>query len=58
MVDLDYVPERGLQLSLNGKPRGEPIAGEDFYAALLLVFLGDRPTDTALRAGLLGVKGR
>lgn len=55
-IDMDFVPGRGLQLAVNGKPRGEPIPGEDFYGALLLVFLGDKPSDTVLRAGLLGTK--
>ncbi|MDH4290227.1 MAG: chalcone isomerase family protein, partial [Aquincola sp.] len=33
---------------------GDPVAGEDLYAALLLCFLGDRPVDKELKAGLLG----
>lgn len=53
-VDLDYIPGRGLVLNFNGKPRGQPIAGEDLYAALLKIFVGDRPVDGKLKAGLLG----
>jgi hypothetical protein len=54
VIDLDYLPASGLQMSVNGKPRGEPIAGEDLYAALLRIFVGDRPTDPELKVGLLG----
>jgi hypothetical protein len=54
VVDLDFVPGRGTAFSLNGTLRGEAIAGEDFYAALLRSFVGDRPYDRELRAGLLG----
>jgi hypothetical protein len=54
VVDLDFTPGRGLEMSLNGKPRGEPIGGGDFYAAVLRIFIGDRPVDEALKAGLLG----
>ncbi len=54
VVNLDFEPGRGTVFSLNGTLRGEAIAGEDFYAALLRSFLGDRPYDRELRAGLLG----
>jgi hypothetical protein len=54
VIDLDWLPGRGLQLALNGQLLGEPIPGEDLYAALLLIFLGEKPVDTGLKAGLLG----
>lgn len=54
VVDLDFVPARGLVLSVNGKPRGEPFAGEEFYAGVLKIFLGRDPVDDKLKAGLLG----
>jgi hypothetical protein len=54
IIDLDFDPAQGLLFRLNGKQRGEPIAGEDFYAALLRVFIGDHPSDAKLKAGLLG----
>ncbi|MEO8297301.1 MAG: chalcone isomerase family protein [Burkholderiales bacterium] len=56
-VDLDYLPGRGLQMSVNQKVvAGEPIAGNDFFAALLDIYIGDRPVDAKLKAGLLGSK--
>ena len=55
VIDLDFIPARGLLLSLNGQPRGEPIAGEDLYAGLLKIFIGERPVDKKLKAGMLGV---
>jgi Chalcone isomerase-like len=54
VIDLDWLPNRGLQLTLNGAPRGAPIPGEDLYAALLRIFVGDRPTDPEMKIGLLG----
>jgi hypothetical protein len=54
VVDLDLDPGRGLIFSLNGKLRGEPIAGDDFYASLLRAFVGEQPYDEKLKAGLLG----
>jgi len=54
VIDLDYLPASGLVIAVNGKARGAPIPGEDLYAALMLVFLGERPVDAKLKAGLLG----
>jgi hypothetical protein len=56
VIDLDWLPGRGLRLSLNGRERGETIPGEDFYAGLLKIFIGRDPVDTRLKAGLLGVR--
>ena len=53
-IDLDWLPGRGLQLTLNGQVRGAPIPGEDLYAALLRIFVGDKPADPELKIGLLG----
>ncbi len=54
VIDLDWLPGYGLQLTLNGQFRGEPIPGDDLYAALLLIFIGERPVDAELKTGLLG----
>lgn len=54
LVQMDFEPERGMVFRVNGKVRGEPIAGEDFYVALLRSFIGERPYDQRMRAGLLG----
>jgi hypothetical protein len=34
--------------------RAEPIAGADFYAALLRIFVGANPVDVRLKKALLG----
>jgi Chalcone isomerase-like len=57
VIDLDFEPGRGLVFKVNGEPQGSPIAGSDFYAALLLAFVGDKPYDDKLKAGLLGRTG-
>lgn len=53
VIDLDLDPQRGLIFALNGTARGEPIAGADFYAAVLRSFIGEHPYDKELRAGML-----
>ena len=54
LVNLDFVPGSGLQFWHNGRQLGDPIPGEDFYGALLRVFVGEHVSDERLRAGLLG----
>lgn len=54
VIDLDFMPAKGLVLSRNGAVRGAPVAGEDFYAALLRCFIGGRPADPEMKIGLLG----
>jgi Chalcone isomerase-like len=56
VVDLDFVPEKGLVLGFNGATRGAPVAGKDFYEAILGIFIGDNPVDKSLKQGLLGLK--
>jgi len=54
IVDLDYSPAAGLTMAVNGKPYGAPVPGADLYAALLNIFVGDRPVDAKMKAGMLG----
>ncbi len=54
VIDLDWLPGLGLQFALNGQPKGAPIPGEDLYAALLRIFVGERPADPEMKIGLLG----
>lgn len=57
VIRLDFEPAQGTRISLNGRDLGAPIAEPAFYRALLLVFLGTKPVDPALKAGLLGTSG-
>jgi len=54
VVDLDFLPGQGLVFRHNGRALGTPIAGEDFYTALLRIFIGGRPVDKEMKIGLLG----
>ena len=57
VVNLDFVPGQGLLFWYNGRQLGPAIPGEDFYGALLRVFVGEHVSDERLRAGLLGKPG-
>ena len=51
---ITWVPGTGTRVILDGKEAGAPIAGEDFYRALLRVWLGPRPVQNNLKKALLG----
>lgn len=56
-IAFDYVPGAGLQLVLQGSPRGSVIRGTDLYRALLRAWLGDEPIDRGLRRALVRGSG-
>ncbi len=56
-VDLDWLPDVSggvTRLTINGDKKGEDVAGEDFYRALLKIWLGDKPIQDDLKERLLG----
>jgi hypothetical protein len=55
-LDLDLVPARGTVVTRNGAEQGSPVPGDDLYAAVLAIFVGEVPVDPALKAGLLGAR--
>ncbi|CAG2149330.1 hypothetical protein LMG31506_04015 [Cupriavidus yeoncheonensis] len=54
VINVDFSPDAGTVVAINGTPRGRPIPGEDFYQAVLRVFLGEHPVDRDVKRGLLG----
>ena len=54
VVTVDWLPEVGTLVVLNGEVKGKPIPGYDVYRALLRVWLGDHPTSAGLKNALLG----
>jgi hypothetical protein len=54
VVNIEFTPEAGTRILVNGQQKGASIAGEDFYAAMLRIWLGDKPADADLKKGLLG----
>jgi Chalcone isomerase-like len=53
---VDWVPEKGTMIELNGKSLSEPIPDLAFYNALLKIWLGDKAVDSSLKPLLLGAK--
>lgn len=55
VIDLDHAPGQGMAMRVNGKLHSHAIEGDDFFPAVLLSFVGQRPYDDKLKAGLLGL---
>ncbi len=54
VIYFDYLPDVGMRVTVNSQIRGVPIAGEDFYRAVLRIWIGNKPVDAGLKKGLLG----
>jgi hypothetical protein len=55
-VRLEWLPGTGTRVSVDGAPADAPIPGEDFYRALLRIWLGPHPVQDDLKRSLLGAK--
>lgn len=53
VVNLDYIPELGTRVAVNGIDKGL-IEGIDFNRALLKIWVGHKPVQAALKKSLLG----
>lgn len=53
-IVIDWLPDSGTRLTVNGQVTGKDIAGEDFYQALLKIWLGNKPAQDDLKQALLG----
>jgi hypothetical protein len=52
-ITLDWTAA-GTAVTIDGKAAGQPIPGEDFYRALLKIWLGEKPVQADLKGALLG----
>jgi hypothetical protein len=53
VVHLDYLPDVGTRVVVDGQER-ITIPGEDFFRAMLHIWIGDKPVDGRLRDAMLG----
>ena len=54
VISLDFLPESGTRVTVDGEARGKPVPGEDFFVALLRIWLGEKPVDADLKKAMLG----
>ena len=53
-INFEFTPDAGTRIIVNGQPRGAAIAGEDFFEAVLRIWIGDKPVDGGLKKALVG----
>lgn len=53
VINLNFIPTTGTSVVINGKSMGS-IEGDDFFIALLKLWLGDEPADSDLKQAMLG----
>ncbi|MDW5441522.1 chalcone isomerase family protein [Polaromonas sp. SM01] len=51
---IDWVPGTGAVISVKGVPQGEPYKEQEFFNALMRIWLGPEPADWKLKDALLG----
>ncbi|GGE80823.1 chalcone isomerase family protein [Massilia psychrophila] len=54
VLHIDWIPGAGTQCELNGKKIGETLPDVNYYNAVLKIWLGDKPADSALKPALMG----
>ena len=55
VINLNYTPTSGTQVVINGSNKGA-IKGQDFFTAVLKIWLGEEPADDDLKIAMLGIK--
>lgn len=53
-IEINYIPGAGTRVLFNGQQKGADIPGEEFYQALLKIWLGSHPVDSDLKQALIG----
>jgi hypothetical protein len=48
------VPASGTSLAVNGRLEMKPVGGDDFFVALLKVWMGEGPVAAQMKKALLG----
>jgi hypothetical protein len=52
VIHFEYLPESGTRVTVNGQARGSAIPGEEFFTAVLRIWIGDKPVDADLKKGM------
>ena len=53
VINLNFIPTTGTNIIINGKTMGL-VKGDDFFTAVLKIWLGDEPADSDLKTTMLG----
>lgn len=53
VVNMDYIPSVGTRITINGQEK-LTILGEEFFRAMMQIWIGNQPVDGRLRGAMLG----
>lgn len=53
-IHINFIPGTGTRVLFNGQQKGRDIPGDDFFQALLKIWLGEHPVDSDLKHALVG----
>lgn len=53
-IQINFIPGTGTRVIFNGQQKGPDIGSEDFFQALLKIWLGEHPVDSGLKKALVG----
>jgi hypothetical protein len=56
VIHIDHLPGAGTHVLVDGVQKGADIAGDEFFTALLKIWLGSSPVDSDLKDALLGAQ--
>lgn len=52
---MEFVPGKGTQFFITGKPQGDHVGDAEFFSMILKIWVGPSPADNLLKDALLGV---
>ena len=53
VIDINFIPTKGTSIIINGSNKGT-VMGDQFFTAILKIWLGDSPADSDLKRAMLG----
>ena len=54
VILFEFIPGTGTRVTEGGQARGTVIPGEEFFTAVLRIWIGEKPADSGLKKGMLG----
>ena len=54
VIYFEFTPQTGTRIVVDGQQQGSAIMGDDFFTAVLRVWIGDEPVDAGLKKALVG----
>jgi len=53
---MEFIPGKGTQFFITGKPQGDPVGDAEFFGMILKIWVGPSPADSLLKDALFGIE--